>query len=101
MPATRCAAGLNATVPVSLRNAESTIWLDFADPADPVEKIHVPRAAPELAVGDALEPDLLLHAHRLADRSSSIRRSSAAEIRPACRSARARSNSAGRSRLPT
>ena len=28
----------------------------------------MPRAAPELAVGDALEPDLLLHPHEIADR---------------------------------
>ena len=29
--------------------------------ADLVEEIHVPGAAAKLAVGDALEPDLLLH----------------------------------------
>src|SRR6266446_2368702 len=35
--------------------------------ADPVEEIHVPRAAAILTVGNAPEPDVLLHLHRFAD----------------------------------
>jgi hypothetical protein len=36
-------------------------------PQPPGEEVHVPRLPPQLAVGDALEPDLLLEAHRLAN----------------------------------
>src|SRR5579862_1877972 len=39
-----------------------------ADPANPVEKIHVPRAAAHLAVGDALEADAPLQRDPIADR---------------------------------
>src|SRR5262249_18723262 len=37
-------------------------------PADLVEKIHVPGAAAELAIGYSLEADLLLHLRGIADR---------------------------------
>jgi hypothetical protein len=72
-----------------------------ADPADLVEKIHVPGAAAHFAVGDPPETEVALQLDRVADRLVLGARSSAAEIRPASRSARAFSNSAGRSRLPT
>src|SRR5260370_40495554 len=41
------------------------IVLHLGDAADLVEEIHVPGGAAVLAVGDALEADLLLHLHRL------------------------------------
>ena len=40
----------------------------FRDAVELVDEVHVPRRAPELAVGDRLETDLLLPAHGLADR---------------------------------
>src|SRR5262249_23093779 len=42
--------------------------LDAGDAAQLVEKIHMPRVAPELAVGDGLKPDVFLHADDFADR---------------------------------
>ena len=77
-------------VPVSLRDA-----------VELVDEVHVPRGAAELAVGDRLEPDLLLHATASRIASSSTARSAAASMRPAAKASRASSSRGGRSRLPT
>ena len=68
MPPTRCAAGAELDGAALVAELDAQNLLGLADPADPVKKIHMPRAAAELAIGDALEPDLLLHPHDIADR---------------------------------
>ena len=40
----------------------------FCDPAQLVDEVHVPRSTPEFPVGRALQPDVALHLHDLADR---------------------------------
>ena len=37
-------------------------------PAELVDEVHVPRSTPEFPVGRALQPDVALHLHDLADR---------------------------------
>ena len=44
------------------------VLLDLLHAADLVHEVHVPRRAAELAVGDALQADVLLHLHDGADR---------------------------------
>ena len=44
------------------------VLLDLLHAADLVHEVHVPRRAAELAVGDALQADVLLHLHDRADR---------------------------------
>ena len=43
------------------------IVVGFGHSADLVEKVHVPGSTPMLAVGDALQPDVLLHFDHFAD----------------------------------
>ena len=71
------------------------------DPAEGIDEVHVPRAAPELAVGGRLQPDILLHLDDDRMASSSAARSSSADNRPSAKLARASRSACGRSRLPT
>ena len=68
LPPTRCAAGVELDGAALVAEPDVQNLLGLADPADPVKKIHMPRAAAELAIGDALEPDLPLHPHDIANR---------------------------------
>ena len=42
--------------------------LDHLDPVQLLEEVDVEEGAPELAIGDAAQPDLLLAVHHVADR---------------------------------
>ena len=74
---------------------------DLLDPLERVDEIHVPRGPSKLAVGDRLQTGLALELDHPDDRLVLGLPQVLASIRPDLKSARARSNSGGRRRLPT
>ena len=67
-PSTAIAAAPNSSFSSALRNAIGIVPGGLVDPAELVDEVHVPRRTAELAVGGALQPDLVLHRDRPADR---------------------------------
>src|ERR1019366_10611161 len=63
----RCRGELDVALLVMKLNLE--VILNLGRTTQLIQEIHVPRGAPELAVGNALQPDVFLHLHDVADRS--------------------------------
>ena len=55
-------------VPRGAVHAHLDALVGALDPAEPVDEVHVPRRAPELAVRRRLQPDALLHRDDVPDR---------------------------------
>ena len=55
-------------VAVGVAEVHLDLLVGLAHAVELVDEVHVPRRAPELAVGRGLQPDVLLHAHDVADR---------------------------------
>ena len=62
------AAGRELDVALGVVELDRQVARRLGDAVERVDEVHVPGGAAELAVGDRLQPDLLLHAHDVADR---------------------------------
>ena len=81
LPVTCITGGAKSTVPAPLRKL--TAMPPFTSHAgELLQEVDVEVGAAELAVGDALQPDLLLEAHDLADRAVFRRAQLGARDRP-------------------
>ena len=68
LPSMCSAAGVNSMSPSALWNFTDRLPGRLGDPVERVDEVHVPGGAAELAVGDRLQPGLLLHADDVPDR---------------------------------
>ena len=100
---TRMVGGLKPTsLPSSRRKVAVKPPSTDLDAVQPLEEVDVEEGAPELAVGDAAQADLLLAAHHVrgSPRPRPSRKAAAA-ISPRAWRARASSRRCGRRKLPT
>ena len=97
----RKAPSAASTGPASFLKLDAQGGVGLGHPADLVEEIHVPGAAAELAVGHPCEANLLLHAGGITDRGILDAAQFLGREPAGLMLGPARSNSGGRSRLPT
>ena len=102
LPSTAQPRGREVDVALVAVKMHGDVLLDLAHAADLVQEIHVPGRAAEFAIGDALQAELFLHRHDVANRIVfGLAQRRRHRCGPALCSARARVSSGGRSRLPT
>jgi hypothetical protein len=87
--------------PFGVAEFHAHVVLGILDDAQPLDKVHVPGGAAELAVGGGSRAHLLLHPDGLAYRPVLASRSSSAVMRQAAKTSRSFRGPGGRSRLPT